>query len=221
MWWKMVRFKYKPDGTGFTADYLEMIQAALADCPDEDVDLEGETPNPQDFKNFLVSPSSIFCEKFVKFAIGLSNKLYELVAFEYDSVGEDFSDDFKALLCGVDCGEPPEDIDIMTLLNYRNFLRWDVVSGEVDLIGMAPWDPVPTAVGMYVDLAGTDYRPKVNETVWNGGIRTKAAYAFPIVAGKSYRITYKLAGHHIAQRIAAGQSRDMPRARAAIGWLSV
>jgi hypothetical protein len=205
MWWILQRYKYSPGGAGFTDEYAALIEAALEACPDDAVTFDGVVPNPQDFKNFLLSPTSIFCEKFVKLATGLSQKIYEWVAFEWNADGTDFSDEFKALLCGIDCGEP-EIVDPNYILNYTRFIKWDVVSGAVDLIGLEPYHPVASGTGLYVDMHGTqnDEHPQVQLSV----MRTKnPAYAFEVEAGKSYRITYKLAGNNIASFVVPGTTR--------------
>jgi hypothetical protein len=206
MWWQMIRFKYRPDGNGFTEEYIAMLEAALAECPDPAVEFDGITPNPQDFKNVLVSSTSIFCEKFVRLSSGLSQLIYNYIAFEYNSTGTGFTEEYMALLCGVDCGDE-EVIDVNSILNYHDFIKWDVVQGEVDIIGIAPYDPVEGASGMYLDLHGTSGRPRSNGEAANadvrfGAIRTKAL--IPITAGKEYTIKYKLAGQNITESFAPG-----------------
>jgi hypothetical protein len=199
MWWQMIRFKYRPDGRGFTEEYIEWLNLALESCPDPAEPFDGITPNPQDFKNLLLSSTSIFCEKFVKLVSQLSTLIYDYIAFEYNSTGTDFSDEYKAMLCGVDCGDP-EVIDVNSILNYHGFEFWDVVQGEVDLIGIDPYDPVTNSTGMYVDMHGTTGRVRSNgedssADVRFGAMRTKNL--IPIIAGKSYTIKYKLAGQFI------------------------
>jgi hypothetical protein len=199
MWWEMVAYKYKITADGFTEEYANLITAALEACPDEDIDFDGIVPNPQDFKNFLLSPTSIFCEKFVKLATGLSQKLYEWVAFEWNDEADDFTDEFKALLCGLDCNEP-ESIDIQSLLNYRDFDKWDVTDGEVDLVGLAPWvTAIANPDGMYVDLHGTYHLDGARSGA--GVIRIKEEFAVQIEAGKQYSITFQHAGHGLSNAV--------------------
>jgi hypothetical protein len=195
MWWAMVAFKYKPTEDGFTTEYAALITAAMEACPDDAVPFDGVVPNPQDFKNFLLSPTSIFCEKFVKFATGVSQKLYEWIAFEWNDEADDFTDEFKALLCGIDC-EEPEIIDINSVLNYRSFEKWDSISGDVDIIGIPPWiTAISNPDGMYVDLHGTSWKTGFRGTP--GVIRTKAAFAVMLESGKDYEITFRHAGHGV------------------------
>jgi hypothetical protein len=189
MVWRMVKFKWKTDGTGFTDDYALLLNAVI--CPDPPATLSGETINPEDFRGILLGPTSGFCEMFVKLAVQLSNNIYNWVAFEYDEEGG-LSQDYLALLCSVECAALIEATDLSYFFNYEDFAKWDVVANSVDLVGVAPYDPWP-GNGMYVDLAGTENADHPYPgSVTPGAIRMKTGVA--LVNGQSYRVALKVAG---------------------------
>lgn len=83
-----------------------------------------------------------------------------------------FSDDFNSENGGV--GQ----------LNYSSFAHWTVADGTVDLIGNGYFDFFPTQ-GLFVDLDGS---------TGNAGSLTKTT-AITYELGKSYTLTFKLAGN--------------------------
>jgi tartrate-resistant acid phosphatase type 5 len=90
-------------------------------------------------------------------------------------------------------------------LNYYGFLNWDVIRGAVDLVGMGsngkPLYDVLPGNGMYVDLSGTDpttwpfpitHSP---DGLYYGKMQSKTAFSF--VTGKTYRLSFYLAGNNV------------------------
>lgn len=184
MVWRMVRYKYEPDQSGFTDEYADLINGVS--CPDPPIAFEGEGVLPADFKNMISGLTSGFCEKFVKMAVQLSNLIYNWVAFEYNAEGE-LTDEYKALICGVTCEEAAE---AENQFNYEDFVNWDVIASSVDLVGKDPYDPWP-GNGMYVDMCGTVDGSHPDPT--GGTIRQKTGVS--IVSGQDYRLTVDIAGY--------------------------
>lgn len=61
-------------------------------------------PNPNDYKNLIPGPTSNFCQKAAKILIEGPNLFYALVAYLSNSTGTALSDEFKADICGLNCG---------------------------------------------------------------------------------------------------------------------
>jgi hypothetical protein len=99
----------------------------------------------------------------------------------------------KSYFCSGDC-QPEAGTYPVAQLNYRGFLNWDVISGEVDLIGLGVWDVLP-GNGLYLDMSGTRNIPLGVVDVLPGGIRTKDA--FSIVSGHEYSFSIDVAGNNV------------------------
>lgn len=187
MVWRMVKYKYRSDATGFTDEYGALIQAIL--CPNPPIELSSDVINPQDFKNLLLGPTSSFCEMFVKMAVGLSTHIYNWMAFEWTEEGT-LTEEYQSILCSISCPDAAAEVDLSYMLNYTGFSKWDVLSNSVDLVGVDPYDPWP-GNGMYVDLSGTV--DASHPTVSPGSMRIKTGVS--IVSGQSYRLRIDVAGY--------------------------
>lgn len=91
-----------------------------------------------------------------------------------------------------DCASPQ--------LDYNRFLNWDVVRGCTDLCGtgsngVSLWDVWP-GQGLYLDLAGTNPLNAVQpvSTTNPQDVRIQSKLSFSFVTGKTYRLSFKLAG---------------------------
>ena len=98
----------------------------------------------------------------------------------------------KSILCAGEC--PPTSGTVNTPeLNYSSFLNWEVISGQVNLIGSGFLDLQP-GNGLYVDMMGGTA----------GTIRS--IDTFSLVAGRDYRITFEAAGNNRLNTPAANQT---------------
>lgn len=109
-----------------------------------------------------------------------------------EAVTFDYISGLKGYICGGECPPIGDSIDSMGQLNYAGFLNWNVLN-VVDLIGEGTggsklFDLLP-GNGLYVDLCGT---------VGVGKIITKTLFTF--TAGKTYRLSYRLAGNQRENR---------------------
>ena len=95
----------------------------------------------------------------------------------------------KSFLCGGSC-QPDAGTFPTAALDYTGFINWDVVEGNVDLVGLEKWDVFP-GHGLYVDMCGTDAAH--HGAAARGKIRSKVAY--PVEDGKEYRFSLKVAGN--------------------------
>jgi len=91
-------------------------------------------------------------------------------------------------LCAGDCTPAGDVIIGQGELDFNNFQNWNVINGNVDLIGNGFFDLLP-GNGLYVDLGGTD-------TPHDGLMATKNTFA--VTAGHTYRLTVSLAGNQVS-----------------------
>lgn len=95
----------------------------------------------------------------------------------------------KGYFCAGHC-EPEGNVTAnMPALNYTDFEQWDVVQGEVDLIGGTyPYEAFNflPGNGLYVDLSGSG-------PDFEGIIQSKAE--FDLIVGKNYKLSFRLAGN--------------------------
>lgn len=97
----------------------------------------------------------------------------------------------KSLLCAGSCIAAGDTFENLPSLHYSSFLNFEVIQGQVNLLGPGLMDFLPEN-GLYVELAGATTK---------GLIRTIDPIS--IVSGRTYRINFALAGN---QRVSlAGQ----------------
>lgn len=99
----------------------------------------------------------------------------------------------KSILCVGVCASAGDGFVNTPALDYSSFLNWEVISGQVNLIGSGFLDLQP-GNGLYVDMMGGTA----------GTLRS--IDAFSLVAGRSYRISFKSAGNNRLNTPAANQS---------------
>jgi hypothetical protein len=95
----------------------------------------------------------------------------------------------KGYFCAGNCTPQGNETVSKGQLNYTGFANWDVVQGEVDLLGGTyPYEVFNflPGNGLYVDMAGSG-------PSFYGKMRSKTE--FPLVAGRSYKLSFKLAGN--------------------------
>jgi len=98
----------------------------------------------------------------------------------------------KSQLCAGECITESGTVNT-PVLDYSSFLNWEVIAGQVNLIGLGLLDLQP-GNGLYVDLNGGTA----------GTIRT--IDSFSLIAGRDYRISFKAAGNNRMNTPAANQS---------------
>ena len=88
----------------------------------------------------------------------------------------------KSILCAGECKTDSQTIN-QPGLDYSSFANWEVISGQVNLLGPGFLDLLP-GNGLYVDL--------------NGGTPAviRSIDKFDLVAGHSYRISFSIAGNN-------------------------
>lgn len=110
----------------------------------------------------------------------------------------------KSFLCSADC-PPSTGTYPKAAINYRGFVNWDVIAGQVDLHGLgtgapgdsASWDVLP-GHGLYVDLLGRtlpDHFGATSPLEIPGGVMLSKE-AFEFTSGKTYRFALKVAGNN-------------------------
>lgn len=96
-----------------------------------------------------------------------------------------FMSGLKGYICAGNCTPAGDVIVNKGKLNYNSFINWDVIGGNVDLIGPGLFDFLP-GNGLYVDLAGS--------TAPAYGLM-KSKTTFALTAGTTYQLSAKLAGN--------------------------
>jgi len=102
-------------------------------------------------------------------------------------------DYLKSILCSGICASAGDDYVNTPTLDYSSFLNWEVLSGQVNLIGSGFLDLQP-GNGLYVDMMGGTA----------GTIRS--IDTFSLVAGLSYRISFRAAGNNRLNTPGANQT---------------
>jgi hypothetical protein len=97
----------------------------------------------------------------------------------------DYITGLKGYVCAGNCTPAGDIIVNQGALNYNAFINWNVVGGNVDLLGNGFLDLLP-GNGLYVDLGGSS-------PTYNGTLVSKVAYS--LVGGHTYRITLWMAGN--------------------------
>jgi hypothetical protein len=95
----------------------------------------------------------------------------------------------KSTLCIGFCVPAGNETVNMPTLNYSSFQNWEVIQGMVNLIGngFMDWQP---GNGLYVDLAGGSTALAASAAI------IQTIDSFPIVAGRTYRISFAAAGNN-------------------------
>jgi len=108
-----------------------------------------------------------------------------------ETLVDDWLSGLKSYLCSGYCTPAGNQTVPLAALNFTNFVKWDVISGKVDLcgdMGRPLYDFLP-GNGLYPDLCGS---PGL------GDIRTKDY--FPLVIGEEYKLSLYVAGNQREQR---------------------
>lgn len=100
----------------------------------------------------------------------------------------------KAAVCAGACVSSGDSFQNTAELDYSSFLNWEVLSGQVDLIGNGLYDYLPNN-GMYVALASSN-RPATMRTI----------DSFAIQSGLDYTLAFNVAGNNRQNIAAAAQA---------------
>lgn len=106
----------------------------------------------------------------------------------YDGIEDltlDYMSGLKGYVCAGNCTPTGDTFQASGALNYCSFEKWNVIDGNVDLIGNGFMDLLP-GNGLYVDLAGST-------SPYKGTMVTKETIA--VEEAKQYRLSVRLAGN--------------------------
>lgn len=98
----------------------------------------------------------------------------------------------KSMLCAGECLVPAGTVNTPAL-DYSDFINWEVIAGQVNLIGAGLLDLQP-GNGLYVDMMGGTA----------GTIRS--INSFSLVAGRDYKISFRAAGNNRLNTPSAAQA---------------
>lgn len=98
----------------------------------------------------------------------------------------------KSMLCAGECDVAAGTVNTPAL-DYSDFINWEVIAGQVNLIGAGLLDLQPNN-GLYVDMMGGTA----------GTIRT--INSFSLVAGRDYKISFRAAGNNRLNTPSAAQA---------------
>lgn len=98
----------------------------------------------------------------------------------------------KGYICAGNCVPEGDDFENRGVSNYTGFANWNVLDGEVDILGNGFFDVLP-GNGLYVDLIGS---PDLNGNFNQGTMQSKTTYS--LLSGHQYRIALDLAGNQVA-----------------------
>lgn len=93
----------------------------------------------------------------------------------------------KSALCVGTCLTAGDVFVNQAHLDYSSFKNWEVIAGQVDLIGNGAYDYLP-GNGLYVDMIGTNGYTRSNTI--------RSIDRFALVAGTDYTISFKCAGNN-------------------------
>lgn len=96
----------------------------------------------------------------------------------------------KSSICAGHCIPVGNEFSNLPELEYSSFLNWQVIEGQVNLVGPGLLDLIP-GNGLYVDLAS------------GSKALMRSTDSFALEAGRNYRISFKLAGNQ--RQAIAGQ----------------
>jgi hypothetical protein len=102
-----------------------------------------------------------------------------------DAAALNYISGLKGYVCAGNCTPAGDVIVNQGKLNYTGFINWNVIGGNVDLIGNGFLDLLP-GNGLYVDLGGST-------PPYNGRLESKVA--IHLTSGHVYRLTVSLAGN--------------------------
>jgi len=100
----------------------------------------------------------------------------------------------KGYICAGNCTPAGDEIVYQGVSNYTGFANWDVIQGEVDLLGNGFYDVLP-GNGLYVDLRGSgDLNGNYDIPI----LKTKNVIS--LKASHVYRVAIDLAGNQVVDR---------------------
>ena len=175
----------------------EKVLIVISDGEDEDPSDDSAATSPLLLaQNFKQNGGLVFCLGCRASATAAGFQFLSTLStggFFVNGTPDNFSDAvnyFTGLMGYVCSGGCTPDGDVVQgqgVLNYTGFNNWDVIGGNVDLIGNGFFDLLP-GNGLYVDLGGT--------SAPHAGLM-KSKSTFPVVAGREYRLTVTLAGNQV------------------------
>lgn len=112
-----------------------------------------------------------------------------------ESVSLDYLSGLKGYICAGDCTPTGDVVQGKGALEYDAFSNWNIDNGTVNLLGNGFFDYLP-GHGMYVELATNN----PGGPSYNSG-RMVSKNLFPVENGKTYRISFKLAGNQRVDKI--------------------